>query len=212
MAGHPAAKRHHSCEESRGRPCPHCIETEQEEAKPGVDWPASWELARQKGLSPSQKSTLFNWTQNLLINGERLHRTGLKENPSCEACGHQNDNREHFFDCKSFPRSSLGVQKMLLQLTREESSKEDLTVLHVKLTNSDHRLPFAFLMSELIKGVLTQKKTRRKRSQTGCQTSSARRTRPRTTLPRAPLWPYALGGTVQVKRLRLESSANPNNI
>ena len=141
---------------------PALIETEQEEARPEVDWPASWELARLKGLSPSQKSTLFSWTQNLLINGERLHRTGLKENPSCEACGYGNDNRMHFFNCQSFPRSSLGVQKMLLQLTGGESSKEDLAVLHVKLVNNDHRLPFAFLMAELIKGILIQKKTRKK--------------------------------------------------
>ena len=51
---------------------------------------------------------------------------------------------------------------MLLQLTGGESSKEDLAVLHVKLVNNDHRLPFAFLMAELIKGILIQKKTRKK--------------------------------------------------
>ena len=51
---------------------------------------------------------------------------------------------------------------MLVQLTGGQSTKEDLAVLHVKLVNPDHRLPFSFLMAELIKGLLTQRRTKRR--------------------------------------------------
>ena len=51
---------------------------------------------------------------------------------------------------------------MLVQLTGGQSTKEDLAVLHVKLVNPDHQLPFSFLMAELIKGLLTQRRTKKR--------------------------------------------------
>ena len=51
---------------------------------------------------------------------------------------------------------------MLEQLTGGQSTKEDLAVFHVELVNPDHRLPFSFLMAELIKGLSTQRRTKKR--------------------------------------------------
>ena len=141
---------------------PGLIETEQEQSKPQVKWSTCWEMTRCKGLSPSQKSTLFCLVQNLFTNGERLCRTGLKERPACDSCGNETDDRTHMFNCPSFPRTSSGVQKLPNHLTGNQSDKEDLAILHVELLNPDHQLPFTFLMAELIKNLSTQRKSKKR--------------------------------------------------
>ena len=44
---------------------PVLIETEQEQNDPQVSWPTCWDMIRTRGLSPSQKSTLFNLLNHL---------------------------------------------------------------------------------------------------------------------------------------------------
>ena len=57
---------------------PVLIETEQEQKAPQISWAICWGMIRTRGLAPSQKSTLFNLVQNIMMNGERLFRTKLK--------------------------------------------------------------------------------------------------------------------------------------
>ena len=51
---------------------------------------------------------------------------------------------------------------MLEHLTGGQPNKVDLAALHVELVNPDHRLPFSFLVAELIKGLSTQRRTKKR--------------------------------------------------
>ena len=56
------------------------IRTNQEE-QIQADWHNAWSLRRIKGLTPNQKTILFQFANGMLVNNERLHRLGKEDSP-----------------------------------------------------------------------------------------------------------------------------------
>ena len=115
---------------------------------PQVSWPTCWDMIRTRGLSPSQKSTLFNLVQNIMTNGERLFRTRLKERP--------------VFTCSTFSRTSSGLQKLLDHLTGKPFKMENLAILHIELVDPSLQLPLTFFLAEVIKNLSAQRKAKKR--------------------------------------------------
>ena len=51
------------------------------------------------GLPPEYKSLLFKWVKNLTIKNERLFKLGKIENPRCDFCPAEVDDRAHLWSC-----------------------------------------------------------------------------------------------------------------
>ena len=129
---------------------------------PQVSWPTCWDMIRTRGLSPSQKSTLFNLVQNIMTNGERLFRTRLKERPDCGSCGEEPDDRKHMFTCATFSRTSTGLQKLLNHLTGKPFKMENLAILHIELEDPNLQFPLTFFLAEVVKNLSAQRKAKKR--------------------------------------------------
>ena len=83
-----------------------------EHLEPGVDWGESYRLARQKGLSPEQKSFLFKMIHQLLPVKERVHRIMPSKSPLCSQCSLATWETMHhaFYECQA---NSAAAVKML---------------------------------------------------------------------------------------------------
>ena len=138
------------------------IETEQEQKAPQLSWATCWGMIRTRGLSPSQKSTLFNLVQNIMTNGERLFRTRLRERPDCGLCGEEPDDRKHMFTCPTFSKTSTGLQKLLNHLTGKPFKMENLAILHIELEDPNLQLPLTFFLAEVVKNLSAQRKAKKR--------------------------------------------------
>ena len=78
---------------------PDFLKTSQELLFSEADWLNIWSMKLTRGLSPAQKSWLFEHQNNLHATNERLHKLGKKNFPNCEFC-EEKDDRAHLFFCR----------------------------------------------------------------------------------------------------------------
>ena len=91
------------------------IRTNQEE-QIQADWQNAWTLRRIKGLTPNQKTILFQFANGMLVNNERLHRLGKEDSPNCTRCG-KLDDRCHLLRCEFNKQVNRGVMKVIEEVT-----------------------------------------------------------------------------------------------
>ena len=85
-------------------------------------------LYQARGLSPKQRSWLFEWTRNLYASNERLHRLGKVETPQCSFCD-QTDNRWHMFYCKHNEIITSNLKKIIGEVCEETVSSTKLALV-----------------------------------------------------------------------------------
>ena len=104
------------------------IKSGQESLFPDVNWANVVSLFQTRGLSPKQRSWMFEWTRNLYASNERLHRLGKVETPQCSFCD-QTDNRWHMFYCKHNEIITSNLKKIIGEVCEETVSSTKLALV-----------------------------------------------------------------------------------
>ena len=94
------------------------IKSGQESLFPDANWANVVSLYQTRGLSPKQRSWLFEWTRNLYASNERLHRLGKVETPQCSFCD-QTDNCWHMIYCKHNEIITSNLKKIIGKVCEE---------------------------------------------------------------------------------------------
>ena len=141
----------------QGTNAPEIIKTNQEERLDQADWSNVWNLRRRRGLTQSQKSWIFKWTEGLHLCNERLCRIGKLPEPKCDFCS-KTDDRTHILRCAFNGKIAAAVNKVLETATGGMVSEEDLGILDLKIPDS-LQVPVLFLFVETISRMQKSRKT-----------------------------------------------------
>ena len=138
---------------------PDFLKTSQELLFSEADWLNIWSMKLTRGLSPAQKSWLFEHQNNLHVTNERLHKLGKKNSPNCEFC-EEKDDRVHLLFC-SFNKAITSTFRNI----SEEVCMEKLSPTQLALADFQpprlSKLAFLFLFCEI--SVQLQKSRERKK-------------------------------------------------
>ena len=108
-----------------------------------------------KGLTPNQKTILFQFANGMLVNNERLHRLGKEDSPNCRRCG-KLDDRCHLLRCEFNKQVNRGVMKVIEEVTGNTVGDDRLGVLDLQIPSA-LQLPLMYLLSETIQSLQVQK-------------------------------------------------------
>ena len=133
------------------------IETTQESRNWEVDWDTAWTSSSTKGLSPGQKSTLFEFSNNLCVNNQYLKKIGKSPTPQCSFCG-EIDARLHFLACPHSDGLGLAVVSILMESADDTFTADKLAVLDLKL-QQHLLLPALLVMGEAIRLILEKRRS-----------------------------------------------------
>ena len=126
---------------------PDFLKTSQELLFPEADWLNIWSMKLSRGLSPAQKSWLFEHQNNLYATNERLHKLGKKNSPNCEFCG-EKDDRVHLFFCSFNKAITSSFLNILEEACMEKPSPTQLALADFHPPRLA-RLAFLFLFCEI---------------------------------------------------------------
>ena len=118
------------------------IKTGQESLFPDANWANVVSLYQTRGLSPKQRSWLFEWTRNLYASNERLHRLGKVDTPQCSFCYHT-DHRWHLIYCKHNEIITSNLKKIIGEVCEETVSPTKLALVDFNPQNCI-ALPYFF--------------------------------------------------------------------
>ena len=136
------------------------LPTAQETTKPDIDWPRSRSNRFLRGLPPSNKSLMFRWIENLVVNQERLFKLGKVDSPICEYCNVAPDNREHLWLCSQNSHISIATRNMIESYAVKSLNPVNMCevdfVLPVTL-----ELPILYIFSSILGMLIEARKTKK---------------------------------------------------
>ena len=113
-------------------------------------------MSTTRGLTPQQKSTLFQFANNLIVNNCFLNKIGKTTSPRCSFC-EEPDHRLHLLACPNSDGLGLAAVTILM-----ESSKSPLTAQRLAVLDLDlHRhlvLPALVVLSEALQLISEKRK------------------------------------------------------
>ena len=134
------------------------LPTSQETSIPDADWPRSRSNRVLQGLPPSNKSLIFKWSENLVVNQERLFRLGKADSPVCEFCQAATDNREHLWMCPLNSHICSATRNMLDTYADKRVNPINLCVVDFSLPVT-MELPIMFIFSSILEMLIDARKT-----------------------------------------------------
>ena len=96
---------------------------------------------------------LFKWAENLTINNERLFKLGKLENPSCNFCPAEVDDRAHMWACPHNATTTTAIRSMIGALSENQVSTTSLCQIDFELP-SQMNLPVLFVFAALLGSIL----------------------------------------------------------
>ena len=133
------------------------LPTPQETSMPDIDWPRSRSNRFLQGLPPSNKSLIFKWAENLVVNQERLFRLGKADSPACEFCQATSDNREHLWVCTLNSHICSATRNMLDTYAEKKVNLINMCVVDFSLP-ATMELPIMFIFSSVLEMLIEARK------------------------------------------------------
>ena len=126
--------------------------------KEAVDWGICYELRRLRGLSPSQKSCIFKYCENLWPTGERLFKLKKQPSPLCELC-HVDDDIGHFWQCNFNSNMCKSMKDLLKETTQHIVGVAQLATCGFPIADT-FQLPVMYIFSEFLEAIIQSKTTK----------------------------------------------------
>ena len=126
--------------------------------KDAVDWEICYELRRVRGLTPSQKSCIFKYCENLWTTGERLFKLKKQPSPLCELC-QVADDIGHFWQCNFNSRMCKAMKDLLKEVTQHIVGVAQLATCGFPIADN-FQLPVMYIFAEFLEAIHQSKTTK----------------------------------------------------